>query len=291
MAEYEACIFGIEASIDLGIKILEVYRDSALVISQVKEDWDTRDHKLIAYKEHVLKLFLYFDEITFHHIPREENHPGDVLATLAFMFKLYKNFKIDHHNSSPYRPKMNGVIEETNENIKNIVQKMVETYKDWHEMLPFTLHGYRTPVRTSTGATSFSLVYGMDVVFPVEVGIPSLRILTNVKLNEAEWLQTRFDQLDLIDEKCLAAICHGQLYQKRIKRANDKKVFPRSLEVGDLVLKKILPIHTDPMGKWTPNYEDPYVVIRVFFGGALILATMDGEYLPSSVNLDAVKKY
>lgn len=73
MAEYEACTFGIEATIDLRIKILEVYGDSTLVISQVKGDWDTIDHKPIPYKEHVLKLVSYFDEITFHHIPQEEN--------------------------------------------------------------------------------------------------------------------------------------------------------------------------------------------------------------------------
>ena len=92
MEEYEACIFGIEAAIDLRIKILEVYGDSALVIIQVKGDWDTRDHKLIPYKEHVLKLVPYFDEITFHHIPREENQLADALATLASMFKVkWKN--------------------------------------------------------------------------------------------------------------------------------------------------------------------------------------------------------
>ncbi|XP_050878851.1 uncharacterized protein LOC127082667 [Lathyrus oleraceus] len=73
MAEYVACIFDIKAAIDLRIKILEVYGDSSLVINQFKVDWDTRDHKLIPYKEHVLKMILYFDKITFNHIPREEN--------------------------------------------------------------------------------------------------------------------------------------------------------------------------------------------------------------------------
>ena len=61
---------------------------------------------------------------------------------------------------------------------------MTVTYKDWHEMLPFALHGYRTTVRTSTGATPFSLVYGMEVVLPMEVQIPSLRIMKDVGLNE-----------------------------------------------------------------------------------------------------------
>ena len=36
MAEYEACIFGLRAAIDLGIKSLDVFGDSALVISQIK---------------------------------------------------------------------------------------------------------------------------------------------------------------------------------------------------------------------------------------------------------------
>ncbi|XP_050877158.1 uncharacterized protein LOC127080910 [Lathyrus oleraceus] len=101
MAEYEACIYGLEAAIDFRIKILEVFGDSALVISQVKGDWETRDNKLIPYKEHIKKLILYFDEISFHHISREENQLADALATLASMFKVkWKNeapsIQIDH---------------------------------------------------------------------------------------------------------------------------------------------------------------------------------------------------
>ncbi|RDX73678.1 hypothetical protein CR513_46682, partial [Mucuna pruriens] len=41
------------------------------------------------------------------------------------MVELCEQFKIQHHNSTPYRPKMNGVIEVANKNIKKIVQKMV----------------------------------------------------------------------------------------------------------------------------------------------------------------------
>ena len=158
-------------------------------------------------------------------------------------------------------------------------------------MLPFALHGYRTSVCSSTGATLYSLVYGMEAVLPVEVEIPSLRVLLDVKLDEAEWIRTRFNELSLIEEKRMAAICHGQLYQSRMKRAFDQKVHPRCFQVGDLVLKRILPPQTDHRGKWTPNYDGPYIVTKVFDGGALMLATMDGENFTSPVNSDAVKKY
>ena len=46
------------------------------------------------------------------------------------MTELCEEFKIVHHNSSPYRPKMNGVVEASNKNIEKIIQKMVVTYKD-----------------------------------------------------------------------------------------------------------------------------------------------------------------
>ena len=86
------------------------------------------------------------------------------------------------------------------------------------------MHSYRTGVRTLTGATPYSLVYGMETVLPIEIEIPSLRVLKEVKLEEAEWVQARYGQLNFIEEKRMKAICHGQLYQKRMMRAHDKKV-------------------------------------------------------------------
>ena len=58
----------------------------------------------------------------------------------------------------------------------------------------FLWHGYRTMARTSTGATPFSLVYGMEAVLPMKVQIPSLRIMKDVGLSEDDWIQTRLDQ-------------------------------------------------------------------------------------------------
>uniref|UniRef100_A0A2N9G3H6 Uncharacterized protein n=1 Tax=Fagus sylvatica TaxID=28930 RepID=A0A2N9G3H6_FAGSY len=117
------------------------------------------------------------------------------------MDQLCQQFKIQHHNSAPYRPKMNGAVEAANKNVKKILSKMTETYKDWHEHLPYALCAYRTSVRTSVGATPYSLVYGMEAVLPVEVEIPSLRILSQTQLEEAEWAQARYEQLNFIDEK------------------------------------------------------------------------------------------
>ncbi|XP_040971366.1 uncharacterized protein [Gossypium hirsutum] len=88
MAEYEACIMGIWAAIDREIKVLEVYGDSALVIYQLKGEWETRDPKLISYRKLILELIKKFDDITFHYLPRDENQMADALATLASVIKV-----------------------------------------------------------------------------------------------------------------------------------------------------------------------------------------------------------
>ncbi|XP_016694566.1 uncharacterized protein [Gossypium hirsutum] len=72
------------------IKVLEVYEDSALVIYQLKGEWETRDSKLINYRKLVLELIEEFDEITFCYLPQEENQMADALATLASMIKVNK---------------------------------------------------------------------------------------------------------------------------------------------------------------------------------------------------------
>ena len=85
---------------------------------------------------------------------------------------------------------------------------MIETSRDWYEKLPFALWPYRTSFRTSTRATPYSLVYGMEVVFPVEIEMGSLRVALKQQIFEAEWAQSRFNQLSLLDERRLRADDH-----------------------------------------------------------------------------------
>ncbi|KAI5426501.1 hypothetical protein KIW84_032078 [Lathyrus oleraceus] len=120
---------------------------------------------------------------------------------------------------------MNGAVE-TDNSIKKVMQKMIVTYKDWHEMLPFALYGYRTSI-----------------------------------------------------------------YQKRMTQEFNKRVKRQVYRIGDLVIKRIILPQGDPRGKWIPTYEGPFVVKKVFSGGAMILATMDGEDFPHPVNANIVKKY
>jgi len=77
---------------------------------------------------------------------------------------------------------------------------------------------------------------------------------------ETEWVHATYGRHNFIDEKRISIVRHRQLYQRRMKRAFDKKVHPRGLREGELVMKKIISIQKDSREKWMPNYKGPYVV-------------------------------
>ncbi|XP_015159327.1 uncharacterized protein [Solanum tuberosum] len=124
-------------------------------------------------------------------------------------------------------------------------------------MLPYALLGYRTTVRTSVGATPYLLVYGTEAVIPAEVEIPSLRIIQEAELSDAEWIRKRIDQLTLIDEKRMVVVCRGQLYRQRMIRAFHKKVRAKMFEIGQLVLKRIFPHQDEYKGNLHQIGKDP----------------------------------
>ncbi|XP_052734053.1 uncharacterized protein LOC128193383 [Vigna angularis] len=94
IAEYETCVMGIKAAIEYKIKILTVHGDSALVINQLKGEWETRDAKLVPYQAYINKLNEDFDSITFHHIPRDDNQLADTLATLSSMYEINRDMEV-----------------------------------------------------------------------------------------------------------------------------------------------------------------------------------------------------
>ena len=58
-----------------------------------------------------------------------------------------------------------------------------DNLRDWHIILSNTLWAYRTFKGDSTGGSPYSLTYGQDVVPPVEVVVPSLRVSRQNDLN------------------------------------------------------------------------------------------------------------
>ncbi|XP_070043701.1 uncharacterized protein [Nicotiana tomentosiformis] len=124
-----------------------------------------------------------------------------------------------------------------------------------------------------------------------KVEIPSIRIIVETEIEDKDWVKNRLDQLTLIDEKRLATVCHGQLYQQRMARVYNKKVRPGKFEIGQLILRHILPPHEEAKGKLAPNWKSPYIVTRVLPKESVVPGKHRKNIPETTVNVDAVKRY
>jgi len=80
-------------------------------------------------------------------------------------------------SSTAYYSVANGLAEAFNKTIGKLLKKFVsKSQRDWDDKLGECLWAYRTTVRTSTKATPFSMVHGCEIVLPLEIQIPSLRV-------------------------------------------------------------------------------------------------------------------
>jgi len=79
--------------------------------------------------------------------------------------------------SSIEHPQTNGQAEATNKVILQGLKKKVGKAKvRWVEVLPEIIWSYHTIVQSTTKETPFSLVYGIDIVLPIEVEVPFKRV-------------------------------------------------------------------------------------------------------------------
>ncbi|XP_024024279.1 uncharacterized protein LOC112092414 [Morus notabilis] len=82
-AEYEALIAGLRLASHLKIERLSVLSDSQLVVGQVKEEYQARGEKMIAYLRKVKEELVKFKNYKILQIPRIKNANADALAKLA----------------------------------------------------------------------------------------------------------------------------------------------------------------------------------------------------------------
>ena len=95
----------------------------------------------------------------------------------------------------------------------------------------------------------------------------------------------------LIDEKKARAQYYAQGYQKRITRAFNKKVKPRNLKEGDLVLKVLRDKTFDPRGKMKPRWSGPFIIKKIMYEGATRIIDLDGQQMLRPINMDRLRKY
>ncbi|KAH9309157.1 hypothetical protein KI387_037068, partial [Taxus chinensis] len=95
IAEYEALIHGLHWATKKGIKNLQVFGDSELIVNQVRGQHATKNDLLRNYKNRVSDLIEDFEAFNIVSIPRKKNEAADRLAAVGATFDVVENIKRD----------------------------------------------------------------------------------------------------------------------------------------------------------------------------------------------------
>lgn len=82
-AEYTSLRLALQECLKMGVKEVEVYMDSLLVVNQLKGTFKVRNRDLWPIHDAIKQLAAKFDAISFSHVPREFNKLADAAVNRA----------------------------------------------------------------------------------------------------------------------------------------------------------------------------------------------------------------
>jgi hypothetical protein len=243
---------------------------------------NTRKTATLFVFNHIITHFGVPQAIVTDHGTHFHNH---------MMVELTTKLGLRHENSTPYYPQANGQVEATNKTLTTMLRRMIGIHKtNWHTLLFSVLWAYRTSVKTTTCFTPFHLVYGLEVVLPIECEIPSLKLVVELLPNTTTE-EEHFFHLTRLDETRRDAALANETHKKHVKAQYEKTIKPHVFSEGDLVLLYDQDRDILGAGKFEPLWHGPYIVKRVLEKGAYELVDYDGVPLGEPQNGIYLKKY
>ncbi|XP_064992463.1 uncharacterized protein LOC103998586 [Musa acuminata AAA Group] len=245
---------------------------------------------LATITEHQVEKFVWKNLVTRFGLPKAiitDNGP-------QFAGRRFREFCAGHgiqlRFSSVAHPQTNGLAEVTNRSILDGLKRRVSAAQSiWADELPSVLWSLRTTPKAATRESPYSLTFGTEAVLPPEMAVATLRTRSYDEEVSNEGLRA---SLDVLEERRADAHLKALSYQRAVARVYNKKVRPRPIKLGDLVLRKAEV--SDPArvrGKLAPKWEGPYRVAKTVRPGTYRLTTMNGSPLPRTWNIWNLKKF
>jgi hypothetical protein len=194
------------------------------------------------------------------------------------LVKLCEDMGIQLVHSTSYYPQGNGLAESSNKSLVRIIKKLLEqNTRGWDSKLKFALWADRVTNKKSIGTSPFKLVYGTEVVFPIQLALPVAKFLQEVD-SEPNDLTRRILHLVELQQVREQLLEKTELHQRRMKETFDKKVKTNIFKTGDLVLKwDAARQEKGKHGKFDALWTGPFIIAQVQQNNTFVLQNLEGE--------------
>lgn len=163
-AEYEALIIGMEMLVELGAKKVRIYGDSQLVICQMNGEFKSISSVSQECGVMAQKLSKQFKEVTFVHIPREENRMADQLSQIASARENMPSEDEDIILKEKVLEPLRETGEAESEEMLEVCKiSILREEKDWRDEIIQYLQnptGTKVPNRVKLAATKYYMQFG-----------------------------------------------------------------------------------------------------------------------------------
>jgi hypothetical protein len=210
------------------------------------------------------------------------------MAMISFCQK--HNIVLGH--SSAYYPQGNGLAESLNKSLINIIKKVLnENKRSWHVHLKYALWENRIGTKKSIGISPFQMVYGIDVVLPINLALPVMKLWKYEK-EEPNHITRRINQLIELQQHRVEVDERLQKYQDDMKTLFDRKTKDREFLPSDLVLRwDYRKEYSAKHGKFDHIWYGPFRVATSEGKNSFLLENLDGKIFNAPVNECYIKHY
>ena len=128
---------------------------------------------------------------------------------------LMRKYGAHHRVAITYHPQTNGQAKVSNQEIKHILEKMVNhNRKDWSLHLEDAIWAYRTTYKTPIGMSPYMLVFGKLRHLQVEIEYHAFWVVKQCNLDAKKTGEVRKLQLQELEEIRLKAYDNARLYKE-----------------------------------------------------------------------------
>ena len=130
----------------------------------------TEQYPLPNIKASTVADHLFRGWIKHYGCPREIHSDQGRQFESALFKEVCALLQIGKTRTSPVHPRSDGIVEQANRTVNNILSKYVsENQRDWDPHLDFIVMAYNSTEHESTGMSPHRLVYGEKMTIPIDI--------------------------------------------------------------------------------------------------------------------------
>ncbi|XP_008237276.1 PREDICTED: uncharacterized protein LOC103336018 [Prunus mume] len=145
-----------------------------------------------------------------------------------------------------------------------------EKSRAWHDLLPEALWAYRVSKRLATSTSPYALTYDHVAIVPMELKVRSIHVTERPGQEEKDYTQAMAQELEDSEQK-----------QEGLQQEGEAKDFCR----------RRLGMANSRFGKFSPNWEGPFIIQQIPGRDAFQLRDRDGELHNLPINGQYLKRY